>query len=108
MIVNDDDNVGAIFFFDAQSEHESWPDPESVERETSSLTGHEFPNFGTDNKTTHKYFEQEFEMCHKHGIEFGGYRGACWRSRTRVELYDEDSLSTDDDAKFMFYYNESV
>ena len=71
-MVNDDDNAGAIFFYDAQSDHESWPDPESVERETSSLTGHEFPNFGTDNKTTNKYFEQEFEMFHKHGIEFGG------------------------------------
>ena len=47
-------------------------------------------------------------MFHKHGIEFGGYRGACWISRTRVELYDEDSLSTDENAKFTFHLTSLI
>ena len=73
-----------------------------------TLFGQECPDFQINNEVTNNYFRQEFEMFHQHGIKFGGYRGACWRSRNRVDLYNDKCLSSEEDAAFMFYLTSLI
>ena len=73
---------------------------------TTSLSGHDFPNFGVP--TTDAYYRQDFQLFHDSGIEFGGFRGVCYRSRNENDLCHKDCISSVEDAKMMFYLTDLI
>jgi len=57
-------------------------------------------SFGNDVSNT--FFEQDFKMFHEHGQLNGGLRGACWRSRYRLDLYGPSNVASMTDTTLMF------